>query len=345
MSTARASRCLFCSFRQTTKRQATSITRRRLHISPPNRQSNNGNENQDESEAHHLDKIRKLTNEEIKQNYTPSQAAAIEATQSHLKFDDEYKRTTTKSKGSWKMGYVEDLTEIDPVLDKPVRAPWSNLDDNQRLKTEAEFDEDIMNFMQTMPKDKREAAGALQRFIDTNRITVGKESAEFNPRSAISPDTSKVFKDKMEEKQMQKDARLTGDKDRDAAAAASSEGSVTSEISPGLMRLIQMSGMSEKEVAQLRVKCVLSHRVVNQTRLGKIQKMYWLAVAGNGNGLLGIGEGKSEEAAEGMIQSQYRAIRNMVPIQRYENRTIYGEVRGKEGAVELKLMARPPGKQ
>lgn len=344
MSTARVSTCLFCSFRQATKRQAVSVPRRRLHISPPKRQSNDRNGNQDESEPHHLDKIRRLTKEEIQQNYTRAQAAAIEATQSHLKFDDEYKNTTVQSKGSWKMSYVEDMTEIDPVLDKPVRAPWTNLDDNARLKTEDELDEDIMNFMQNMPENDKEAADAFQRFIDTNRITVGKETAELNPRSAISPETGKVFKDKMEEKQMQHDARQTGEKDRDNAAAAVTESSVTSEISPGLLRLIQMSGMSEIDIARLRVKSIVSHRVTNQTRLGKIQKQYWLSIAGNQNGLLGVGEGKSEEAAEGLIQSQYRAIRNMVPIQRYENRTIYGEVRGKEGAVELKLFARPPGK-
>ena len=34
----------------------------------------------------------------------------------------------------------------------------------------------------------------------------------------------------------------------------------------------------------------------------------------------------------------------MQPIPRYEERTIFGEVDGKVSAVEVKLMARPPGK-
>jgi len=37
------------------------------------------------------------------------------------------------------------------------------------------------------------------------------------------------------------------------------------------------------------------------------------------------------------------AIRNMKPIHRYEDRTVYGEVHGKVGAVEIELSARPPG--
>jgi small subunit ribosomal protein S5 len=87
----------------------------------------------------------------------------------------------------------------------------------------------------------------------------------------------------------------------------------------------------------------VNHAVVNQTRLGKVRKTYVLSIAGNGKGLLGIGEGKSEEPTEARTQSQYRAIRNMQPIPRYEQRTIYGDVKGKVGAVELQLMTRPPG--
>jgi len=37
------------------------------------------------------------------------------------------------------------------------------------------------------------------------------------------------------------------------------------------------------------------------------------------------------------------AIRNLQPIPRYEERTIFGDVKGKVSAVEVKLFARPPG--
>jgi len=97
------------------------------------------------------------------------------------------------------------------------------------------------------------------------------------------------------------------------------------------------------EIFAAQVKVLVRHRVVNQTRLGKIQSMYVLAVAGNGNGRLGIGEGKATEPDEAMDKARQAAIRNMQPIPRYEQRTIFGEVEGKVAASEVKLMARPPG--
>ena len=58
---------------------------------------------------------------------------------------------------------------------------------------------------------------------------------------------------------------------------------------------------------------------------------------------MGIGEGKATEFADARTQAQYNAIRNARPIPRYEDRTIYGDVKVKMGAVEVELMTRPPG--
>ena len=71
--------------------------------------------------------------------------------------------------------------------------------------------------------------------------------------------------------------------------------------------------------------------------------MYCLAIAGNKNGLLGIGQAKGQEAGNTMALAKVNAIRNMKPIPRYEERTIYGDVEAKVSAVKVKLMARPPG--
>ena len=101
--------------------------------------------------------------------------------------------------------------------------------------------------------------------------------------------------------------------------------------------------MDPRTAYRMRVKVLVSHNVVNQTRMGKIRSMYYLSVAGNGNGLLGIGEGKSVEPEEGRKQSLMAAIRNMKPVPRYENRTIYGNLEHKVGATKVQLMARPPG--
>ncbi|PWW71832.1 hypothetical protein C7212DRAFT_360360 [Tuber magnatum] len=103
------------------------------------------------------------------------------------------------------------------------------------------------------------------------------------------------------------------------------------------------TGFSVADIRRLRTKVLVSHSVVNQTHMGKIRKMYCLAVAGNGNGLVGIGEGKSVEYSEAHRIATYLAVRNMMPVPRYEDRTIFGNLDIKVGAVELKLFNRPPG--
>lgn len=111
----------------------------------------------------------------------------------------------------------------------------------------------------------------------------------------------------------------------------------------GILRLALQTGLSDEDIRRLKTKRLVQHRVVNQTRMGKIASIYVLSIAGNGNGLFGIGEGKSAEPEDARRQSMLNAVRNMKPIHRYENRTIYGEVHGKVGATEVELMSRPPG--
>lgn len=115
------------------------------------------------------------------------------------------------------------------------------------------------------------------------------------------------------------------------------------EEDPRLLRLSQQTGLSKEAIRKIRVKNLVSHRVVNQTRMGKIQSLYFLTIAGNQDGMLGIGEGKAAEDEDGRRQAMMNAIRNMKPIPRYEERTIFGEVEGKVGASVVKLSSRPPG--
>jgi small subunit ribosomal protein S5 len=111
-----------------------------------------------------------------------------------------------------------------------------------------------------------------------------------------------------------------------------------------LLRLCQQTGLTPQEIRKIRVKNLVTHRVVNQTRMGKIASLYFLTIAGNEQGMLGIGEGKAAEDEDGRRQAMMNAIRNMKPIPRYEERTIFGEVEAKVGASVVKLSARPPGK-
>ncbi|KAK5742831.1 28S ribosomal protein S5, mitochondrial [Elasticomyces elasticus] len=115
------------------------------------------------------------------------------------------------------------------------------------------------------------------------------------------------------------------------------------EEDPHMLRLRQQTGLTAEAIRKLRVKNLVSHRVVNQTRMGKIQSLYFLTIAGNQDGMVGIGEGKAAEDEDGKRQAMMNAIRNMRPIARYEERTIYGEVEGKVGGSVVQLSARSPG--
>jgi len=118
---------------------------------------------------------------------------------------------------------------------------------------------------------------------------------------------------------------------------------VAESLDPRILRLSQQTGMDPIEILKLRVKNLVNHRVVNQTRMGKIQSLYFLTIAGNENGMVGIGEGKAAEDEDGRRQAMMNAIRNMRPVPRYEERTIYGDVEAKVGASVVQLSARSPG--
>lgn len=111
----------------------------------------------------------------------------------------------------------------------------------------------------------------------------------------------------------------------------------------GLKRVAAETGFELKELRKFRVKQLVFRRVVNQTRMGKIPSMYNLTVVGNGNGLIGIGEGKSAEMNDSSRQAMLNALRNMKPIHRYENRTIFGKIVKKVGGTTVEITAKPPG--
>lgn len=268
----------------------------------------------------------------LAQEYSDAQMEAVKAGEAAIDPKDlaeQFRRRTDPMQ----FKYLDDFSVVEPGIDRNVRAPESNSDYNMKLKSEDEFMEDFGRFFAEMPD---EATGAdFVRFADSLRITQGKEEAELDPHSVLVPDLfgpgETIDEPRVEER---KTAAEKGEKERSLAAE---------EMTDALKSLLLATGYTERQVRDLRTKTLVSHSVVNQTRLGKVRRAYRLSVAGNGNGLLGIGEGKSDEAADAKIQSQYRAIRNMQPIPRYENRTIFGDVAGKVGAVELQLMHRPPG--
>lgn len=256
----------------------------------------------------------------LAKKYTPAQLAAIEAGETSIAPKDIYEQGVVRQ-DPFRLTYqTDDLSMIMPVIDKPVIAPEENYDPNLRFKTTDEIASDLADWLQDAPEDA--TAIDYGRFVDNMRLKVGKEEAERNPPRYVAPDIPKGIP---------------------ALEAAVTKKTGEFDTSASVKRLMKQTGFDRKNLATFRVRALVQHRVVNQTRLGKIQSTYYLAVAGNGRGLLGIGEGKSAEANEAVSQAKNNAIRNMQPIPRYEERTIFGDVRIKVGAVELELMTRPPG--
>ncbi len=251
--------------------------------------------------------------------YTPAQLAAIEAGEAAIDPKDLAEQATIRE-DPFAFEYYDDFATVHPVIDKPIRAPEENYDPKLRYKNEDEIAEDFVKFIEEAPEDSTKLD--YMKFIDNMRLTVGKEEAERNPVSSLAPKIPKGL-ESLKQPGIGKPGEV--------------------EIDPNMKRLMRQTGFSLDEIKRFRVKNLVVHRVVNQTRMGKIQSIYYLTVAGNGRGLLGIGEGKSTEAEDARRQAHYAAIRNVQPIPRYEDRTIYGDVKVKMGAVELELMTRPPG--
>ena len=252
----------------------------------------------------------------LSQRYTPAQLAAIEAGEAAIDPEDLATQAILRNDQSV-LDYYDDLSSIHPVVDKPVPAPEENYDPDLRFKDEDEIADDFTTFIENATDETTDLD--FQDFQENMRVTVGKEEAERNPHHSLAPDIPKL--DILKPRSLE-----DGD-----------------DIDPAIKRSMRQTGLTHDEIRKLRFKILVSHRVVNQTRMGKIQSIYYLAVVGNQKGLLGIGEGKSTEVGEGSIQARLQAIKNMRPIPRYEDRTIYGDVKGKVGATELELMTRPPG--
>ncbi|KAI9703767.1 MAG: 28S ribosomal protein S5, mitochondrial [Candelina mexicana] len=254
----------------------------------------------------------------LSKKYSPSQLASIRAGEEAISASDLAVQATFRS-DPFGVNYLDDFSTHRPVIDKAVRAPESNYDPNQRMKTEKEVAADLAAWVQDLPEEPDRVE--WMKFFDNTRLTVGKEEAELNPHSSLAPELP-----------VMKDPNLRYPK------AGDSE-----EDDPRMQALLKSTGFTIQQIRQLHTKNLVQHRVVNQTRMGKIQSLYFLTVAGNGRGLLGVGEGKAAEPENARKQAYMAAIRHMRPVRRYEERTIYGEVEGKVGAAEVRLMARPPG--
>lgn len=268
--------------------------------------------------ADHFKKYTDVQKQAWAKEYTPEQITAIEAGEEAIDPNDLATQATFRT-DSFGLPYLDDLSYIHPVADKPIRAPETNYDPNLRFKEEDEIGEDLVNWVKNLPENPDRLD--WMKFEDNTRLTVGKEEAELNPPSYLSPELP----------------QLESLKPRQSVLAKETQGEVR------LQNLMKLTGYPLEQIKRLRVKFLVRHHVSNQTRLGKVHSLYVLAVVGNGRGMVGIGEATSAEATDAKRMAHLAAIKNLSPVQRYEERTIFGDIKGKVSGTEVKLMTRPPG--
>ncbi|TDL22804.1 hypothetical protein BD410DRAFT_788132 [Rickenella mellea] len=88
---------------------------------------------------------------------------------------------------------------------------------------------------------------------------------------------------------------------------------------------------------------MIQRRVTQQTSKGRKHRMYFLYVVGNGDGLVGFGEGKHENVPRAKSLAMMEALRNMDYVERFEQRTIWTEIETKLSATRIQMRPRPVG--
>lgn len=119
-------------------------------------------------------------------------------------------------------------------------------------------------------------------------------------------------------------------------------------VAPDQAVLQTLANSTEFTLQQLRdfhKYPLVIHRVASMTDKGKQLSMYALVVAGNGNGLLGVGEGKHENVAQAIDKAFSQAVKNIGVVERFDERTVWGDRNDKYGATQISMWSRPPGER
>lgn len=107
--------------------------------------------------------------------------------------------------------------------------------------------------------------------------------------------------------------------------------------------LSQVTQLSTGEIRNLYRFALVIKRVVNMKAKGKQPSIYALVVTGNGHGLVGCGEGKDDAAGKAVQKAFAQAVRSMDYVERYEERTVWGNMNSNFGTCKIELRSRPPG--
>ncbi|KAI1151136.1 37S ribosomal protein S5 [Nemania diffusa] len=279
--------------------------------------------------------------EVLRKRYTPEQMAALEAGEAAIDPKDLTIQGRIR-KDPYRPPYLDDFSRILPIVDK-------------RPKSHG-LPPETVEFM-----SEEEHADDLEKLIDS-LVPEGVNFEGMTDEQIEQVLSEKVNFDVAEAKYFDEHPTLLNDPGPSNSALAPGlgkdlhgvKGRYKPPVDPedhGLdnegiyQELKKKSGLSVKDILSLRrtTKILVTRFVTNQTRLGKIRRTWVLAIAGNSNGCIGIGEAKSVEQNVATTKAKFLATLNMRPIPRYEDRTIFGCVEAKVGATIVKLEARPPG--
>lgn len=276
----------------------------------------------------------------LAKRYTPAQLEAIEAGEQAIRPEDLDRQGSIRT-DLGALPYLDDLSIVKGIIDKRPKLD-DPVDPNARIMTEDEYWASVHTILDKVKEENpsphpddpdfraklRPNRVDFMRAIDEAPNFMGT-NGPFRGRSVLAPKVPKAAEDKATK-------RIGEDAEEEEADPRDPDGIYD--------QLRKQTGYTLDEVLDFKVKILERHRVVNQTRLGKISSLYCLAIAGNGNGRLGLGQAKGQDPESTPNLARIAAIRNMRPIPRYEDRTLFGDVKAKVSAVEVKLMSKPPGK-
>ncbi|KAF2869700.1 37S ribosomal protein-like protein S5 [Massariosphaeria phaeospora] len=284
----------------------------------------------------------------LEKKYTPAQIAAIKAAESAIDTKDVITQGQMRT-DPWLLPYYDDLAETNPTTDFAEKLGPEAIPGKKTFReaNDVERDEAIAriaseNMAKLYPDGVPEGELTRKQQAQYNQaLEAALTQAALDPRATFTssnPAAVAALADPRHSIVQPDLPRLENRMARQTRRSSEDE-----EEDPRQKRLSLYMGWTKRQMRDIRTKTLVVHGVTNQTRMGKIRSMYYLTVAGNGDGLLGIGEGKSVEPEEGRKQSVFAAIRSMRPIPRYENRTTFGDLEKKIGATKVQLFSRPPG--
>lgn len=315
----------------------------------------------------------------LKKKYTPEQLSAVQLGENVIDTDDMAVQGRIRT-DPYAFEYLEDFSKVRQVVDKRVKT-YRPVDTTAKFMTPDEFGDDFVEFVRQL-NEKRGVSHDITYEQALNMYEeMRSKMLNSNPEDALSTTELAEAMDRVvgEAEAAQGDApeevsdleaykyfmernSMTGFDGGDTSLAPDLPDKVPGvaglykrqmdESDEGLdpegtyQELKKKTGMSVREILDIfnkQTKILVRRYVSNQTRLGKIRSTYILAMAGNGNGRLGMGEAKSVDSEISIMKAKLSAIQNMVPIRRYENRTIYGNVEAKFGGTVVQMYTRPPG--